>query len=243
LGWVPDGAEDPVAAGAAIETAFRDRPKGVFAESFRQLRGSLTKRMAPAGHRTIVVCGGMPGSGTSTLVMNLGTAFTAADKRVLLIDANYRRPALHRIAGLQEAPGLADILARQGALEQCAQATSVAGLDVLSAGTREMRVYERLSTEAMSELLTIARSHYDIVLIDAAPAVVAGDALGIASRCDASILVVRAFSEKRGMVARIKNELSDAKAEFLGVVVNGVKSAAGGYLKGNIKAASEYEDA
>jgi Mrp family chromosome partitioning ATPase len=90
-------------------------------------------------------------------------------------------------------------------------------------------------------VLSLARTKYDCVFIDVAPAVVSGDAASIANRTDASILVARTFAEKRGMIARVKNELSEARGEFFGVIVNGVKSAAGGYLKGNIKASHEYQ--
>jgi capsular exopolysaccharide synthesis family protein len=161
---------------------------------------------------------------------------------VLIIDANFRRPSLHRIMGLQESPGLADLLAGRRELDAVVQATSTPNLDLLSAGSKEVRVFERLSAQSMSELLTVARARYDIVLIDVAPVVVAGDAMGLAQKCDATVLVVRANAEKRGMVARVRNELSDTRSEFLGVVVNGVRSAAGGYMKGNIKAAAEYQE-
>jgi Mrp family chromosome partitioning ATPase len=66
--------------------------------------------------------------------------------------------------------------------------------------------------------------------------------MGLAQKADATVLVVRANAEKRGMVARVRNELADARSEFLGVIVNGVRAAAGGYLKGNIKAAAEYHE-
>ena len=67
-----------------------------------------------------------------------------------------------------------------------------------------------------------------------------GDALAVANRCDATLLVVRAFGEKRGMVGRLCNELNEARAQFLGVVVNAARASAGGYLKGNIQASHEY---
>jgi capsular exopolysaccharide synthesis family protein len=242
VGWVPDGAEDPAGQGNA-ETAFRDRPRGVVAESFRQLRSVLTKRMQGPDHRTLLVLGSMPGSGTTSVVLNLAFAYAAAEKRVLVIDANFRRPSQHRVLGLQESPGLADVLGGRRDLADAVQATATPNLDLLSAGSKDLRIYERLATQAMSELLTQARAKYDVVLIDVAPAIVAGDGLAISHRCDASILVARAMSDKRGMVARVKNELAESRAEFLGVVVNAVRSSAGGYLKGNIKAASEYEEA
>ncbi len=239
LGWIPDSGEDPAGQGNA-ETAFRDRSKGVVAESYRQLRGQISKRLAMVDHKTILFLGGMPGSGASSAVSNMALAYATSDRRVLILDANLRRPAQHKIMGLQEAPGLADVLAQRRTLADVVQATSTPNLDLLSAGSKELRQYERLSTQTMTDLLARVKGMYDIVLIDCSPAIVGGDGLALAQRCDASVLIVRAMAEKRGMVARIKNELADARAEFMGVVVNGVKASAGGYMRGNIKAASEY---
>lgn len=239
LGWIPDSGEDPAGQGNA-ETAFRDRSKGVVAESYRQLRSQIGKRLATIDHKTILVLGGMPGSGASSAVSNMALAYATSDRRVLILDANLRRPSQHKIMGLQEAPGLADVLAQRRTLAEVVQATSTPNLDLLSAGSKELRQYERLSTQTMTDLLAQVKGMYDVVLIDCSPAIVGGDGLAIAQRCDASMLVVRAMAEKRGMVARVKNELADARAEFLGVVVNGVKASAGGYMRGNIKAASEY---
>jgi capsular exopolysaccharide synthesis family protein len=242
LGWIPDAAEDPAGAGAS-ETAFRDRSKGVVAESFRQVRGTLLKRIQAGDQRTVLVMGGLPGSGSTTVAANLALALAGADRRVLIIDANFRRPAMHRVFGVQESPGLADGLAKVRPVEESIQATSTPNLDLLTAGSKEHRLFERLSTLAMAELLASLKARYDVVLIDVAPAIVANDGMALAQKCDATILVVRALSEKRGMVNRIKNELQDARSEFLGVVVNAVRSSAGGYIKGNMKTSQEYQEA
>jgi capsular exopolysaccharide synthesis family protein len=239
LGWIPDAAEDPAGQGT-VETAFRDRSRGVVAESYRQIRASLAKRLDAAGHRSLLILAGMPGSGGTTTVTNLALAFAAAEKRVLIIDANFRRPAMNRIFGVQEGPGLGDVLAKVVDLKAAVQPTSTPGVEVLTAGTKEQRVLERLGTDSMNGLLAAAGAMYDLILIDTAPALVAGDGLALAQRCDATALVVRAFGEKRGLVARIRNELSDARSEFMGVLVNSVRASAGGYLRGNFRATQEY---
>lgn len=240
VGWVPDAADDPSGEGA-VETAFRDRPRGILAESYRQVRAAITKRMHHADHRTLLVAAGMPASGATSVASNLALAFAAADKKVLLIDANFRRPALHRVFGVQEGPGLADVLAKTTDLAQAVQAASTPNLDILAAGSKDQRVFERLASEAIGEVFAKVRAMYDIVIIDVAPAIVAGDALALAQRADATVLVVRALADKRGMVARIKNELSETKSEMLGIVVNGVRAASGGYMKRNIRTAHEYQ--
>lgn len=241
LGYVPDSGEDP--GGGAIETAVRDRSRGILAESFRQVCSVVGKRLQASGHKSLLVVAGMPGSGASTLVSNLALASAGVGKKVLIVDANLRRPSAHRIFGLQESPGLVDVLSGSASLDSAVQRSADGRIALLSAGSKDRRAPELLAGEAMGALLAEAGAKFDLILIDVAPAMVAGDAIALANRCDASLLVAKAFCEKRGMVARIRNELQDSRGEFLGVVVNGVKAAVGGYLKGNIKAATEYHNA
>jgi polysaccharide biosynthesis transport protein len=240
LGWVADASEDPAGPGV-VETAFRDRPRGVLAENFRQIRSSVIKKLEPSGHKTVLVAGCMPSSGATSVATNLALACAAAGKKVLLIDANFRRPAVHRIFGAAEGPGLADVLNGETTLASAVQTVKdVASLKVLTAGPADKRHHEALATGAFAAVLESARAEYDCVFVDVPPVVVSGDAAAVANKVDASILVARTFSEKRGMIARIKNEIAETRSEFFGVVVNGVKSSAGGYLKGNIKATHEY---
>jgi capsular exopolysaccharide synthesis family protein len=241
LGMIPHACEDPTAC-ERIETVFRDRPAGILAENFRQIRGQIVKRMLQTGHKSLLVMSGSPGAGATTTVINIAQSLAAAEHRVLVIDANFRRPGLNKVLGAQEAPGLADVLAGSAAFGECVQNTGTERMDLLAAGTPGARVVERLGSESMANVLKAAGEKYEFVLLDVAPAAVAGDAMALANRCDAVMLVVRALSEKRGMVARLRNELSEVKAEFLGVVVNAVRSAAGGYLKGNILAAHKYHN-
>lgn len=240
LGMVPDAEEDPAGV-SNVAMAFRDKDRGVMAECFRQIRATIIKRTHQMGHKTILVVGGTPGAGATTVISNLAYALAAADRRVLVIDANTRRPGQHKAFGMNEAPGLADVLAGTHTLSGVVQRTADKKVDVVTAGSREKRDLERLSTELMTSILRDAKDAYDIVLVDTAPMVVSGDAMGLAARCDASILVVRAMHEKRGMVARLRNDLADVRAEHLGILVNGVKSAAGGYMKSNMKATHEYQ--
>ncbi len=242
LGVVPLAADDP-GKPVAAETAYRECPSGAVAESFRQLRPSVVKRMHQAGHKSLLVVGAMPGSGTTTFAANFAMACAAADVRTLLIDANFRRPALHKVLKLGEGPGLGEVLTRSSTLDAAVQNSTLPNLALLSAGAAQVRSSpERLATEAMTQLIREAGEKFDLVIIDTAPAVVAGDGLALAARCDASLLVVRAMAERRGLVARIRDTLSDTRAEFLGVVVNAVRASAGGYLRGNIRTQFEYQN-
>ena len=240
LGIMPELSMDP-AKPERIEMAVQERPLGAVAESARQIRTAILKACDVRGHKTIVFCPGMPGSGNSSIVTNLAISAALVDKRVLIIDANLRRPSLHTMLGAQEGPGLVDLLRNEKTLASCVQTVSD-GVSLLTAGTDRGHQYERLNTSTMGDILEQAKSEYDLVLLDVAPAVVAGDAFAIAGKCDASVLVCRAYSEKRGLLARLRTQLGDARADFLGVIVNGVRASAGGYLKSNYKTTMDYQE-
>lgn len=241
LGVIPGLEEDP-AKPPSVERAVSEAPAGVIAESVRQIRTQVLKKFAQQGHKALLIVGGMPGSGATSLITNLAYSLANADVRVLVIDGNFRRPAIHKVFGVAEGPGLGEALSGAVALTDAVQPTDDPGVDVITAGLPGVRVFERIATPAMSRLLDEARARYDLVLIDSPPAIVAGDATALANRCDAAILVVRAFSEKRGLVARVRDQLDESRAEFLGVVINAVRSAAGGYFRRNFKTAHEYQN-
>lgn len=242
MGVVPELDMDP-AQPESFELASRDCPQGVIAESIRQMRTDILRECRKAGHKTLLLVGGMPGSGTTSLITNLAMNSAATDLKVLVVDANFRRPALHRMLGTADAPGLGDLLAGAAEFDDAVQSTDTSNLDVIAAGDPQHRVFERFTTLAMAEFVAKARDRYDLVLFDSPPAVVSGDALAVAAHADACVLVVRAYSEKRGLVNRLRNQFGDARAQFLGVIVNGVRASAGGYFKRNFKAAHEYQKA
>ena len=241
LGLVSDAQEDP-ARPSNLPTAFRDAPTGVTAESFRLLRAPIIKAMDQSGHKTLLVLAGMPGSGATTVATNLGLACAGADERVLIIDANLRRPGVQKAFGLPDGPGLGDVLSGASTLDNAIRPTSAENLFVLTVGSSANRpLPERLASESLGRMLNEARGKFDRIILDSAPAIVSGDGLSLANRVDAVALVVRAMSEKRGLVARLRTQLGECRGEFLGVIVNAVRASAGGYLRGNIKATHEYQ--
>lgn len=240
LGVLMDASEDP-SNPEKIATVFADAPGSVFAEHIRHLRTSVSSALNRAGHHSMVVVGAMPKSGATSVIVNLAYANAASGVRTLIIDSNMRRPSIHKVLNLADGPGLGDVLAGDVTLESCVTQIEN-GPSVLSVGTMKNRIVERLSSAQMKELLQGCRVDYDLVLIDVAPSIVAGDAAILANIADASMLVVRAMSEKRGQVARMSRELNEARAEFIGVLVNGVRSSAGGYMRKNIRTSFNYRN-
>lgn len=240
LGVIPELSDDPVAP-KKIGTAFRDQPNSVIAESIRQTAVAIAKNLE-GGHKAIMVTTPMPGGGVTSIVANLAAVAGAMVGKVLVIDANLRQPQLASVLGGSDtAPGLSDILAGNGTLASTVQ--SIGGLYILGAGSPAARMPERLNGAKFAALLEEAKAGYDIVLLDTPPAVVAGEVMTVANRCDASILVVHAWNDQRGLVARLAHQLLDVRSLFLGVILNRPRSTAGGYFKRNAEAIAQYAKA
>jgi Mrp family chromosome partitioning ATPase len=135
--------------------------------------------------------------------------------------------------------GLGELLHGESSLEQVIQHCA-SGADVISAGKPARRVFERLNTQQLSRVLAELRDRYDLILIDAPPAVAAGDAMVLANKVDATVLVIRAHQEQRGLVARLVNRLSESQSELLGIILNRPRGTAGGYFKRNYATMAAY---
>ncbi len=239
LGVIPDLDEDPTTCEAA-ELVLRRFPHSVVAESYRQVCTPLSKVIDQNGHQTIVVMSGLPGAGTTTVTSNLAIGWAATGRSVLVVDTNFRRPRLAEVFDLdRDRTGLGDVLASTVELEQ-AVVEIEPGVHVITAGSPESRVVERLNSEAFEQLIAQVRSRFDAVFFDAPPAVVAGDAIVVANKVDAALLVVRANQEQRGLIARVMNQIAAAQCDLLGIVLNRPLVTAGGYFKKNFATMAEY---
>lgn len=223
-----------------VETASIERPDGIIAEQVRHIRSKILKASSSQDHKSFTFFSGLPGSGTTSVVLNVAARLAATGRRVLVIDANLRRPRQHDLLGFEMSPGLGEVLLEKTTLVEAVREAEFEGLFLLPAGERGDRVYERYTTQRLADIIRQAENEYDVVLIDTPPAVVAGDAFVIAGFSDAAVMVVRALSEKLGLIARLRNQINDVDTAFLGVVVNAVKPSAGGYFKRNFRATHEY---
>lgn len=241
LGVIPEAQDDPDGAGS-FDLVVARNPAGLLAENFRQLRTEVVQRMQRHRFKTMMVVGCQPRGGVTAITANLAASIALNERRVLVIDANFRRPAQHESFGLAKSPGLADILAGAASVDDAIQATDVDKLDVMPIGDADNRLIERLESNAFTQALRACEERYDLILIDAPPLSIVGDSRVLANRVDAVLLTVRALREKRGMVGRLMNQLKAARAEFLGLVINGVRASAGGYYKRNFEAFYEYQN-
>lgn len=242
LGVVPEATEDP-SGPTQIEGAVQANPIGLMAEAFRQIRTVLLARMDRRGYKTLMIVGAQPECGVSVIVSNLAVSLAHNRRRVVVIDANYRRPAQHRLFGTPHRPGLIEVLVGSASLEEALVRKEDRGVDILPAGNTPDAPPELLEGSAFRNLLSQFESQYDFVLIDAPPALVAADSQMLAKRVDAVTCIVRAMDDKRGMINRMIRELDGHRADLLGLVLNGVRSSAGGYFRENYQKFYRYRQA
>lgn len=241
LGVIPDAEEDPSGMGQ-IEMAVNHSSSGLMAETFRQIRSEVLRKVDQRHYKTLMITGCQPGSGVSSVASNLACSIAANGRRVLLIDVNFRRPVLHQLLEVENTAGIGDLLAGSATLEQTVQATSVDNLDVMTIGNASEHILERLESDAFSQALRRLEEAYDLIIIDAPPLSIVSDGKLLANRVQAVLLVARAMQEKRGLVSRLIHQLGSSKAELIGLVINGVRSATGGYYRRNFEAFYAYQN-
>ncbi|GAA4823105.1 polysaccharide biosynthesis tyrosine autokinase [Actinomycetospora corticicola] len=209
----------------------RDRPMSPAAESLRAVHGNLA-RPDGEGVRVVVVTSAVEGEGKSTLVVNLALAEANAGGRVLLVEADLRRPRASAYLGVPAGGGLAGLLAGQGALDEAVRPGGVVRLDVLPSGPLPPNPYELVESARMDAVLAEARERYDLVLVDAPPVLPVADGLALARRADSVVVVVRAGATRGALVRRAHELLVTAGVSEVGVVFNGVTTAVEGQYAG-----------
>jgi capsular exopolysaccharide synthesis family protein len=241
LGVVPDTDDEEVTI-RQIATAVRDAPRSMIAEAFRRIRSALVHSTPAERQRSVLITSPRPEDGKTTVACNLALAAAAGGLRVLLIDANLRRPAIHSLFPQARAGGLSDLLLGDGPLSSLVVASGAAGLDVLGAGKMPPNPAELLSTPRFRALLQEATASYDQVVLDAPPVLLASDATAAGTVCDGVILVVRAGRNSRGAARRAVQELRDNGAIVFGAVLNAAQAARGGYFREQLRAFYEYQE-
>jgi capsular exopolysaccharide synthesis family protein len=177
------------------------------------------------------VTSALPGDGKTTLASNLAISLAQANKRVLLIDADLRRPRLHVIFDAQREAGLSCVLSGEKSLGEAILATNVRGVDVIPCGFVPPNPAELLDSDNFQEMLTSARERYDYVLLDTPAVLAAADASIVASRADCVLLVIGNSRDGRPAALQARETVKSVGAQILGVVLNAMQPAQHEYCR------------
>jgi capsular exopolysaccharide synthesis family protein len=198
--------------------------QGLSREAYRLVCAGLEATPAGNGARTLLVTSTVAEEGKSVTAANVALALSARHPRVLLVDADLRRPGIHALLSLRPEPGLAELLEARGAETTAAvQRVEGAALQVMAAGRTAAGAPDLLEPEALARLLAGLRGVFDWIVLDSPPVGQVADALALARVVDAIALVVRAERTPRTAAARTLQRLAEAGAASVSVVLNGAR--------------------
>jgi capsular exopolysaccharide synthesis family protein len=250
LGVIPDAAEDEQLRGIDRCLIVRQAPYSIVSESYRRFRANLKLSDAAETSKALLVSSGMAGDGKTSLAVNLATTFVAENKKILLIDANFWRPNLHKIFPKrrpQDDPdepsefGLSTLLVGLCGYQEIIRPSGIEGLDVIDVGPLPSNPAELLGAAQMEQLLKHQRENYDYVIVDGPPVLLVSDTKVLAKLVDATILVFNAGTTRRGAAQRTIRELREVNAGIVGCVLLAVRAMKGGYFHEQFRSYQEYQ--
>jgi len=209
----------------ALTTA--QEPSSATAEAFRSLRTNLLFASRDGTPKVLALTSALPSEGKSSTCVNLATAFAQSNKRVLLIDADLRKPTAHKRLKLDNSIGLSNFLTGQAGTDAAIQKSMIEGVSVMTAGPLSPNPAELLSSERFQELFDLVPEAFDLIILDCPPVIGLADALILANRANATIMV-SAFSQSRKRALQDSSRrLLQAHANLIGFVFTKVKSGSG----------------
>ncbi len=198
-------------------------PRSPVAESFRSLRTNLTYASVDMPLRRILVTSATPLEGKTTIASNLAIVMAQGEKRVVLIDADMRRPKIHRRFGLLQRIGLSDLFVRTSDLfDGVLQASKVPRLSIVTSGRLPPNPSELLASQMMDRILENLSKDHDLILIDTPPLLLVTDAAALSTKVDGVLMVVKPGFTKLATFKQSLEQLRAVGARVLGVVLNGV---------------------
>jgi polysaccharide biosynthesis transport protein len=207
----------------AVELVTKSRPRSQMAESYRALRTSLLLTFAGGPPKIILITSALPEEGKTTTSVNSAIVLAQKGTPVLLIDADLRRPSIHKTLGLGPQIGLSNVLTGTATLQQAIiPSTILPDLFILPAGTPPPNPAELLASAKMKNVLEELRRHYDHIVIDSPPTLSVTDAVVMSTAADAVVLVIRSGHTTKPALRRARDILLQVNARVCGVLVNAV---------------------
>ncbi|WP_100486938.1 CpsD/CapB family tyrosine-protein kinase [Sporolactobacillus pectinivorans] len=206
--------------GKPLNLIIRMKKRSLFAEQYRSIRTSLESFEKKGVLKSIIVTSSRSGEGKSTTAANLAVVMAQKGKKVLLIDADMRRPVLHIVFQKTNNVGLSSVLRNNRELFNVIQKTEVNNLSVLPSGPEVSDPADLLSSLEMNAIIERALGLYDLVILDSPPVLEVADTRVIANCCDGVLFVIKSRTTESDIAMMAAENLSEAGARILGVVLN-----------------------
>jgi protein-tyrosine kinase len=198
-------------------------PRAPISEQYRTIRTNIQFSSVDESIQSLLITSSGPGEGKSTTVANLAIVFAQQGKRVLLIDADLRKPTVHYTFQLNNHIGLTNVLTKQSTIDASVNRTDIENLFVMSSGPIPPNPAELLGSKAMDEFLEASLQQFDMVIFDTPPVLAVTDAQILANKCNGTILVVNSGKTEFEPAVKAKELLLSSNGKLLGVVLNNKK--------------------
>ena len=205
------------------------RPRSTAAEALRSIRTNILFRTPDNGpQKRLLIASAVPREGKSFISSNLATIIAMTGSRVLLIDADLRRPTQHKLFDLGNEVGVSSVLVDGLPIEKAIKRTHVKGLDLMSSGPRPVNPAELLGSPSMTRMLD-SLSMYDFLIIDSSPIGAVADPLILSRFVDGVLMVIESNKTNRDHVLQCRSRMAEVKANVLGAIVNKLDIRRTGY--------------
>ena len=198
-------------------------PQSIISEQFRTVRTNINFSMPNKELKTLLFTSSSIGEGKSTIAANVAIVFAQEGKKVLLIDADLRKPTMHYTFLKTITPGLTNLLTSHWNLNQVVKETGVNGLDLITSGPIPSNPAELLGLSSMDKLITEVKEKYDIIIFDAPPVLSVSDAQILTNKCDGTIIVISSNSTEKVNAIKAKEVLQASNANIIGTILNNYK--------------------
>jgi capsular exopolysaccharide synthesis family protein len=200
-----------------------------FSEAFRAIRTNVLFSSTEDGPKTLVVTSTAPGEGKTLVATNLAISLAQASLRVLIVDADMRKPRVHGVFDQPQEPGLSNVLVGNAKASESVRSTNVPGLWALSAGMLPPNPAELLGSKRFKEFVTTLGQHFDWVIIDTPPVMAVTDSVIAGNVVQGIVFVLGAEMTSRHTAQRAVEQLANSKGKFVGAILNRVDLQHHGY--------------
>lgn len=198
-------------------------PRSIVSEQFKTIRTNINFSMPDQKLETLMFTSASPNEGKSTITSNMAVVFAQEGKKVLLVDADMRKPTTHYTFKTSNAYGLTNVLTNQSTWQEVIIESPIVGLDILPCGPIPPNPAELVGSQKMGKLIDELKQTYDLVIFDTPPILSVTDAQILSNKCDGAILVINSGTSEKDSVQKAAEALQNSKANVIGTILNNFK--------------------
>lgn len=197
-------------------------PRSPISERYRTTRSNIQFSMVDKAFKMLAFTSPSPGEGKSTTIANLAVTFAQQGQKILLVDADLRKPTLHQMMEVNNRKGLTTLITKGATAQEVIMSTKIQNLYVLPSGPIPPNPSELLGSKMMTSVMEALVKKFDLILFDTPPVLAVTDAQVLSNRCDGVVLVSRSGQTEKKSLVKAKELLERAQANVIGAIINGV---------------------